>query len=195
MKIILSTVFRKRYKTKQDVNNASLFDRYEVDDGRDDMILLTNTGEGYEHAGDKIIGMVNLCADAKTEDFKACFKKILAILRERIQFEDTILEKRIAPRIRCVVRVRLTVPGKQSVLGNTIDVSETGCLVMSDETIKDFVVGDRAMLHYPEDDTLDASPCVIVRLTGDRVAVQFMVFCPDSLLEKTKSLFSAKTPA
>lgn len=185
---ILYPYIRKRYKTKQAVNNASLFDRYEIDDGRDDMVLLTNTDEGYEHAGDKIIGMITRCADLKTDNFKACFQKISAILKKRIQFEDTILEKRIAPRIQCTVRVRLTALGKQILLGHTIDISETGCLIKSDEPVKDLSVGDRVTVHFPQDNTVEEASCTISRLTEEGLAVQFLVFCPESLMKKAEWL-------
>lgn len=184
---ILYPYIRDRYITKQSVNRASLFDIYEIDDGHDDMVRLTRTMSDHDFAGEKFIGMVSECVHSKKEDFEDCFKILSDCLKERITFEDNVLEKRTSPRIHVNVRIALEIKGKRMLTGTMKDISETGCFFEMGGQKSGLSIGEVGYLHMFQMDTIKNMPCKIVRIAKDGLAVQFLDSFPEASINQLSS--------
>lgn len=181
---VLYPYIRDRYIRQRRVNMASLSDVHDIQDGREDMVELTRKIEGYAFVGEKVLGLITECMHSKEEAFMESFQLLSDFLRERIAFEDCVLEKRMAPRFEITARVAFKVQGKQAFSGTTIDISRTGCLFKTGAHANAISVGNVGMLSIFHQDTHETFTCKIVRMTEDAIAVQFLEEYPKPLTLK-----------
>ena len=152
------------------------------------MVELTKKIDGYSCVSEKVIELLSECANSKKDDFLHNFKVLFEVLTERIKFEDTILEKRISPRINVKVKLSLDIKGKNTFTGTSINISETGCIFRIGCHVGNVSVGDMGLLRiYPSNICKDL-PCKIARLTEDCIAVQFLGIIPEAMITQLKSI-------
>ena len=181
---ILHPYIRNRYINKREANSANLFDLYEIDDGRDDMVALTQRIGHYDSIGEKVIEMLSSCSNAKPDEFSTHFTALFDFVKTRIEFEDTVLEKRIATRINIRVRVALVITGEIRYTGTSINISESGCLFKVGASVPHATEGATGTFRILSFANNNSFLCQIVRIQGDLIAVQFLQLLSESIMQQ-----------
>lgn len=181
---VLMPYIKNRYLSNRSTIGLSLFDVYEIDEGRDDMSRLLKSMDGRQSVIEKVFSMLSDClSQNQGEKFWCRFRSLCDFLKERIKFEDAVLGNRASPRVSINISVKFEIKGNV-LKGTTKNISQTGCLFGTVDPNVPISIDERGLLSATVVDEFMHILCTVKRLSVDLIAVQFLDHCPDSMMEK-----------